>query len=76
MICVDCRTNVIGSIPGHLYISGRCKKCHKLYEIRISLKEEVEKIEKEVKEKEGQVERQDAAEKEEEMGRFDMMDFD
>ena len=37
MKCIDCETNMIGSIPNHLQAAGRCRKCNKIYVAKIAI---------------------------------------
>ena len=76
MQCIDCKVNVMGSVPSSYFVTGRCHKCNKIYETIMALKEEAEKLIEETDKLIEQVEKQEAAEQEEEMGRFGMMDFD
>lgn len=75
MQCVDCRVNVMGSVPSSFFATGRCLECNKKYEMKMEAIEEKKKRKEEI-EKEIEEKRKEEEGPEKEMGRFDMMDFD
>ncbi len=76
MKCVDCKMTLMGSMPGSFYANGRCCKCNKIYETKIALKEEADKLIEEADKLIEEINKKETAEKEEKMGCFDMIDFD
>jgi hypothetical protein len=75
MVCVDCRANVIGVVPIHLYNSRRCAKCYPSYmailEVENADKETAKKVEEVEKKKNESIEE----EKEKINNRFDILDM-
>ncbi len=71
MICVDCRSSVIGNIPGSLYGTHRCPKCHKVYVAKQKIiKDAEQKIKKKEEVKQKKIEDDDFID-----DRFDILDL-